>query len=296
MKKMDVKWSNQEDCRLRITAKSPVFVYCVMREAGNCMKFARLQLTRTRGMITELQDPSLLSTISGVDLIVAEAKYHLTCITDLRNPYRGHLRRAGGADREEDRLKESPAFVELIKYMENSVKNGTLVLFSGGAAFTLRKPTWGSWCPEASSYNTAWIFFTGILPGSPRTNLKQESRDSFQESNPKHAEGSSRSAAILYRWCKDFSPTLSNNSKGHASLKDTEWRQYREQFTGLPSMPISVLRYFFNSKARSRGESKTGQTRHVMAREPPLPLYRLQYPCHDEKQSIDIQTLTNYYL
>lgn len=38
-------------------------------------------------------------------------------------------------------------------------------------------------------------------------------------------------------------------------------------------MPVNLSDYFFNSKARSRGESKTGQTRHVKAREPPLPLF-----------------------
>ena len=78
-------------------------------------------------MITELQDPSLLPRISGVDLIATEAKYHLTCMTELHNRYRGHVRRAEGDDKEEDRLKESQAFVELINYIENSAKNGTLM-------------------------------------------------------------------------------------------------------------------------------------------------------------------------
>ena len=36
-------------------------------------------------MITELQDSTLLPKISGVDLIAAEAKYHMKCMTNLRN-------------------------------------------------------------------------------------------------------------------------------------------------------------------------------------------------------------------
>ena len=71
-----------------------------------------------RHMITELQDSSLLPKICVLDLIASEAKYHLTCMTELRNRYGGHLRRAEGADKEADRLKESQAFVDLINYIE----------------------------------------------------------------------------------------------------------------------------------------------------------------------------------
>ena len=41
-----------------------------------------------RRMITEINDATLMPKISGDDLIAAEAKYHLKCLTDLRNRYR----------------------------------------------------------------------------------------------------------------------------------------------------------------------------------------------------------------
>ena len=80
-----------------------------------------------RRMITELQDTTLLPKISGVDLIAAEAKYHLKCMTNLRNRYRSHLTRARQESCEEDeKIKESQAFIELNAYIEKSVENEKL--------------------------------------------------------------------------------------------------------------------------------------------------------------------------
>ena len=38
-----------------------------------------------------INDATLMPEISGVDLIAAEAKHHLKCLTDLRNRYRSQL-------------------------------------------------------------------------------------------------------------------------------------------------------------------------------------------------------------
>ena len=46
-----------------------------------------------RTMITELQDTRLLTRIDGGDLIAKEVKYHLKCLTALRNRYRSHVRK-----------------------------------------------------------------------------------------------------------------------------------------------------------------------------------------------------------
>jgi len=43
--------------------------------------------------ITELQDTRLLAQIDGGDLIAKETKYHLKCLTVLRNHYRSHIRK-----------------------------------------------------------------------------------------------------------------------------------------------------------------------------------------------------------
>ena len=43
-------------------------------------------------MATDLQDTALLAKIEGGDLIALDAKYHLACLTQLRNWYRSLMR------------------------------------------------------------------------------------------------------------------------------------------------------------------------------------------------------------
>jgi hypothetical protein len=102
---------------------------CMLCDDGSGQLHAVITLGKDenlRYMITMLQDPLLLPKVSGVDLIAAEAKYHQACMTDLRNRYRGHIRKAGQLDREDDSLKESQAFVELIDHINTSVDDGKL--------------------------------------------------------------------------------------------------------------------------------------------------------------------------
>ena len=84
---------------------------------------------KLRRMITELQDSTLLPRICGVDLVTADAKYHLNCMTDLRNRYRQHIsrKRQESCEMDEERIKESQAFIELIEYIETSVENDKLM-------------------------------------------------------------------------------------------------------------------------------------------------------------------------
>ena len=79
-----------------------------------------------RRMDIELQDTALLTRIEGGDLTALEAKYHLSCLTALRNRYRSLLRQRQcfSSDREEEKV-EVRAFVELINQVENSIENGT---------------------------------------------------------------------------------------------------------------------------------------------------------------------------
>ena len=62
-------------------------------------------------MITELQDSRLLPRIS--DLMATEAKYHLKCLTDLRNRYRRHTsrKRQESCEEDEEKIKESQALI-----------------------------------------------------------------------------------------------------------------------------------------------------------------------------------------
>ena len=84
--------------------------------------------TNIRTMITELQDTELLARIDGGDLIAKELKYHLNCLVNLRNRYRGHIRKLKQEPvTTNDKLNESRAFVELTSYIERTVDSGTLI-------------------------------------------------------------------------------------------------------------------------------------------------------------------------
>ena len=47
-----------------------------------------------RIIITELNDSRLLVRIVGGDLTAIGAKYHLKCLTELKNRYRSHVRKS----------------------------------------------------------------------------------------------------------------------------------------------------------------------------------------------------------
>ena len=82
--------------------------------------------SNVRRMAIDLQDSALLTRIEGGDLTALEAKYHLSCVTALRNRHRSFLRQSetSSIDREEGKI-EARAFVELITHVENSIENGT---------------------------------------------------------------------------------------------------------------------------------------------------------------------------
>ena len=63
---------------------------------------------KLRLIITELQDSTLFPRISGVDLMAAEAKHHLKCLTDLRNRFRRHTsrKRQKSCEEDDEKIKE----------------------------------------------------------------------------------------------------------------------------------------------------------------------------------------------
>ena len=67
-----------------------------------------------RTMINKLQDITLLARIVGGDLIAMDAKYHLKCLTNLRNRYDSRMRQVRQTTVNTDNImNESRAFVEL---------------------------------------------------------------------------------------------------------------------------------------------------------------------------------------
>ena len=72
----------------------------------------------------------LLTRIDGGDLIAKETKYHLNCLTNVRNLYRSHIRKLNQEEEKartaEENMNISRVFVELISYIEKAVNSGTL--------------------------------------------------------------------------------------------------------------------------------------------------------------------------
>ena len=113
-----------------MTGSDEKCVFCD-EKVGVLHSFSTIEADRNlRRIVTDLQDFELLAKISGGDLIAIEAKYHMKCLTNLRNKHRSFQRKMESAElldaEEEERFNEARAFVELVEYIEDSVENGTL--------------------------------------------------------------------------------------------------------------------------------------------------------------------------
>lgn len=104
-----------------------VCLFC-HQEGGHLHEFRTLGADESiRQMAIKLQETELLARIGGGDLIALEAKYHLQCLTVLRNRYHSLIRQQEqkvGNTSEEKRIK-AKALVELYTYIENCVEDGT---------------------------------------------------------------------------------------------------------------------------------------------------------------------------
>ena len=82
--------------------------------------------TNVRIMAADLQDTALLAKIGGGDLHALEAKYHMACLTRLRNSHRSLKREKQELSSytiEEKKIK-ARALTELLSYIEASVEEG----------------------------------------------------------------------------------------------------------------------------------------------------------------------------
>ena len=91
--------------------------------------FSTLETYRSiRQKALKLGDFELLGRMSEGDLIATEAKNHLKCLISLRNQYRSFCaqKMQDSDDGLDDvKLDESVAFVELVKYIDHCVDDGT---------------------------------------------------------------------------------------------------------------------------------------------------------------------------
>ncbi len=102
-------------------------LFC-QQENGHLHEFQTLEIDKTvRQMALELQETDVMARMEGGDLIALEAKYHLQCLTELRNRYRSQIRQHGQKAEEyysEEKKIKARALVELYTYIKNSVEDG----------------------------------------------------------------------------------------------------------------------------------------------------------------------------
>ena len=258
--------------------------------------------SNVRTMITELQDTQLLARIDGGDLIAKEMKYHLKCLTTLRNRYRSHVRKLNQGEekiiKDEERMNESRVFVELASYIEKAVDSGTLL-------FKLS---------ELHSLYMVRLKGLGIVKTVNKTRLKDLILNYFpgvQEQNDGRntilvfdkAMQSMLKEALRKR---DFSEDAIILAKAAKIIRNDVFNHQCLQFTGnfppscqensLPSSLKSLVSLILNGlnlKDQDKCESQacltvsqvilfnmkkkcsdsTVKTRHTLHREPPLPIY-----------------------
>ena len=105
---------------------------CIFCEGGGQLnEFRTLDAdSNVRKMSTDLQDIALLTRIEGSDLTTQESKYHLTCLTGIRNKQRSFIRQSQGCHNSsrEDNMTQAKVFVELLTYIDNCRKRWYLHL------------------------------------------------------------------------------------------------------------------------------------------------------------------------
>lgn len=102
---------------------------CILcgEETGTVHEFRTFNAdANIRKMAIELEDTALLARLEGRAL---EAKYHLACLTKLRNHHRSLLRLRANLElpgcQIEESQKKARAFTELVTYIENAVEEHT---------------------------------------------------------------------------------------------------------------------------------------------------------------------------
>ena len=277
---------------------------CILCGQGGHMREVPTFATdeKLRRMITELQDSKLLRRICEVDLVTTDAKYRLKRMTDLRNRYRHHTsrKRQESCEMDEERIKESQAFIKLIEYIETSVENDKLMFLLS----------------ELHSLYVRRLETLDVQKNVNKTRLKTSLLENFPDAQEQNDD---RNVVIIFAKTiqsmvkeamqqRDFSEDVVILAKASAIVRKDIFSHKRFQFSGnfteycqecsvyaslksLVSMILTGINIentevqesqacltvcqtiFFNAKERSTTKSKTGQTRHTKSREPPLPLY-----------------------
>ena len=256
-----------------------------------------------RTMITVLQETELLGRIDGGDLIAKETKYHLKCLTSLRNRYRSHIRKLNQdeekAHADEENMNISRVFVELVSYIEKTVGSGT-------SLFKLS---------DIHSLYMNRLKDFGISKGFNKTRLKERLLEHFPEADEQF---DGRNTIITFNKAvqsilreamkkRDFSEDAITLAKAATIIRTDIFNHSSFKFTGsfpphcqensLPSSLKLLTSLIFNGpnlkdqdqcesqecltvgqaivyNTKKRGSAScTAKTRHSPDHEPPLPIY-----------------------
>ncbi len=256
-----------------------------------------------RTMITVLQETELLGCIDGGDLIAKETKYHLKCLTSLRNRYRSHIRKLNQdeekAHADEENMNISRVFVELVSYIEKTVGSGT-------SLFKLS---------DIHSIYMNRLKDFGISKGFNKTRLKERLLEHFPEADEQF---DGRNTIITFNKAvqsilreamkkRDFSEDAITLAKAATIIRTDIFNHSSFKFTGsfpphcqensLPSSLKLLTSLIFNGpnlkdqdqcesqecltvgqaivyNTKKRGSAScTAKTRHSPDHEPPLPIY-----------------------
>ena len=246
-----------------------------------------------------LKDFDLLSRVSGGDLIAIEAKYHMRCLTTLRNKERSVERKkrkeACWEALEDEKVNESRAFVELKEYITDAVSNDThfFVMSELHSMYENRLKDFGNTnsinrfrlknrlfeaFPEASEQSDGRhnvIVFQKGMAALLKETLKERDFSDDALTLARAAKivrqdifshrGFSFSGTFLQE-CQETSVPASLKTLVSMILNGVNLKE-QQHIESQPCLTISQT-ILFNSKKRS-----TSFERHTRAREPPLPIY-----------------------
>ena len=252
-----------------------------------------------RKMATELQDTSsLLSVLSGGDLVAIEAKYHYNCLSMYKNKHRSKQRAFCASDiSTEQNILQARAFAELVSYIECSIDGGTYIfklselhalyeecLQGLGINKTINKTRlkmqllghfFGECQEECDGRNALLVFKDGLK------NLLKDSLDShdFESEAFLICKVAKIIRKEIFQWkpfhfngefppdCQSHSAPALLNSLISMLINGPNAKN-QDSTESQASLTLSQLIYFHAKKS-----SDTVRTRHCKNREPPLPIY-----------------------
>ena len=138
------------------------------------------QDSNIKTMATDLQDVEIMARISGGNMISIEAKYHLSCLTKLRNRHRSFQRKLKHQTmKKDDNVAEYHAFEECLQFIEDSVMEGVFL-------FKIK---------DLHSLSTKRLADLGIEKCINKTVLKQSILDHFKTA---HSQYDGKGAILVF--------------------------------------------------------------------------------------------------